>query len=139
MKQRSGNGKSGIMGTMVVAVMISLGVMMLVCMIGAILISGEHIGENSIGYVSAAALISGTVIGGFIVAKNAETKKMLWCMVHGAACLIGLLCIGMLVFDGAMRGIPATAAMTLGGSCAAGIFSSTRKKRGSYGKKPYKI
>lgn len=106
----------------------SVGVTLLLAALSAWMISREKIAMESMGYVSAGALILAGGGGAWLAAKLTGRKRMQVCILTAAAYLVVLVAIGVLCFDANGTGFGMTALAVLGSGCAAGLAGSGKRK-----------
>ena len=124
---------------MSVGVLVSMGIMAGISAIGAAMISGGTLGEESAGYVSGLALLLGVIFGALVSVRGTGGQRLLLYAVHGGCCFAVLLCLGMLLYDGAAQGLGSTALLCVGGSFSAGLVTLRRQGRRVSGRHRYKI
>lgn len=139
MKRKQGASWVGVAKKIAIGVAVSLGIMLVVCAIGAAMIAGGSMEETSMGYVSTVALLLAAVFGAWVTSAGQDSNRLMLCAIHGAAWFLTLLCMGILLFDTAAQGVGSTAMLSIGGSCAAGLVTMKKKGNRVPGKRRYKI
>ena len=126
---------SGIPAGIFAGLITAMFITMLLAAVTAVLIAGEKIGEDKALFGSAASLLLGAAFGGICAANVAGERKMIVCLIHGAAYYVTLLCMTAMFFEGRYENIWITGLLILGASVS-GLLGMRGRKR-PY--KPHKI
>ena len=106
----------------------SLCVTVLICAIGAHMISTEILPQNQIGYCAITALLSATIMGAAVASGKIKRRKVMVCLLSGLIYICTLLALTALLFGGQYQGIGVTL-ITVGiGSIAATLLVNREKK-----------
>lgn len=139
MKRKQGASWGNFAKRIAVGVAVSLGIMLLVCAITAVMVSSGSLAEGNMIYGAAAALLLGSMVGAWCAVSGAERQRLWICLAHGGTCMAVLWILGALLFDSGMEGLGATAILCLGGSCTVGLVKMRGGSHGSSRKRRYKI
>ena len=116
--------------TLLLGGMLSLGIVLLVLLIGAAAVSGGVLKESMAPRITVIACVLGCLLGGFFVCCRCATGRFLAGAGTGAISFALILCVGFMMGDGPEMGMQALielAACVCGGALA-GFFSKKRKK-----------
>lgn len=123
---------AGIFAGLITALLITI----LLTAVTAVLIAGEKVGEDKALLGSAASLLLSAALGGICAANVAGERKMIVCLIHGAAYYVTLLCVTAMFFEGRYENILTTGLLILGASVSVGLLGMRGRKRTF---KPHKI
>lgn len=112
-----------------IGVLISWIVAIGICMIGAAMITAGTIGESAGGYCSMLAILIGSMLGGLFTIKREEGKALLQSLLQGGLFYISLLCVGVLLFEGALHGAGVTGMLAICGNIAALLLKGKEKRQ----------
>ena len=101
---------------------------LIICVIGASMISTDRAGEGSVGIISVIALIQSSVTGAFVSFKKIRQHRILACLRAGTVYFLTLLACNALFFDGQYQAITTTALVILGGSGCMMLLSLRNKR-----------
>ena len=121
---------SGIPAGVVMGVMVCLLVTIAVVTVVAALVAGEKMEQGQIAFGSAAVLLLAGFCGALTAAGVAGQRRIMVCMLCGAAYFVALLCLTALFFDGMYGNVWLTACLIAGSSLAAALVGLQKKKKG---------
>lgn len=139
MKKTKSIAWSALLKHTLLGVTIGLLTSMIVCAIGAALVSGGSLEEASMGYIATAALLLGSVVGGWIASGGREIHSLIACGAYGLCWFLVLLCVGTLLFEDGLQGAGVTALLCIGSSLGVGFVKMRGTMRRGRGKRRYKI
>ena len=108
---------------------VSMVVTILVCSLGAWLISSEILAQEYIGYCAIGALLMASILGGMTAMKRTKRKRLPVSLMNGGIYYFMLIALTILFFDGSFRGMGVTLAVVLIGSLIAVLPADGHKKR----------
>ena len=120
---------SSMAGGLAIGAVVSVFVTVLICAIGAHMISREILPQNQIGYCAIGALMAATIAGGAVASGKIKRKKMMVCLLSGLVYFCILLALTALLFGGQYQGIGATLITVAIGSVASGLLVNTERRK----------
>ena len=102
---------------------------LLLAAITAGLIAGGKIGEDKAIYGSVVSLLLGAAAGAICAANVAGEKKVIVCLINGAAYFLSCLCMTAIFFNGTYENIWITGLMIIGTSISIGLLVLRKPKR----------
>ena len=126
---RKSTGRASSMAAgLTIGAIASLCVTVIICAIGAHMISKEILPQNQIGYCAIAAMLAATITGAAVASGKIKRQKIMVCMLSGLIYFCTLLALTALLFGGKYQGTGVTL-ITVGlGSIAAALLVNREKK-----------
>jgi len=124
--------KSFIPYSVALGTMVGWMVTILSAVIGASLIHGEMIQQESSGFVAMIALFLGSVTSTLTVAVKMPEKRLLMCLLGGSTYYLSLICCALLLFDGLKGGFAPSAAIVISGLFLAYVTGTKRGRKSKY-------
>ena len=124
-------------GSIAFGATVSLVITLIAAAIVAALIESGKISSRGMGFAVMIILMVSSLAGSLIASKRSATKKMIISVLSAACYFVALLCITALFFDGAYKGIPATALVVGAGGIAAGLIPIKQGSRGKIRKRKW--
>ena len=113
--------------TSVIGILVSMLVLLIMTTIAAILIFGERIRENMMYYLCAPILIVASFSGAAVTGKLSGERCIIASVINAAACILLLMSINMIAYDGAYENVGGTVLLILGSSLGAGLLGLRNK------------
>lgn len=113
---------------------ISVLTMLMICLVGAWLISAEILAQQQIGYCMITALVTGAMLGAGTAWRKIKRQKLLVCLMSGGVYFGILALITIVFFGGDFRGAGVTLVSILLGTLAS-FFLMNEHKNLKIGKK----
>lgn len=139
MKQKRKKFLPEAVGNMLWGLLISWITTMIICLVGAAMITTGSIGEEHGIYCTLAALMLGSFVGAIPARFKSESRYGIWCLAQGAVFYGSLLLMGTILFDGRVTGAGVTALVTLGASAITALLGRRGKKGLRNVRRRYKI
>lgn len=117
---------------------VSMVVTVIICTLGAWLVTSEILPQEQIGYCSITALLLSAMLGSMAAMNRTKRKRLSVCLMNGGIYYGLLLVITIVFFDGSFQGMGVTLAVVLAGSLAAILTANTGRKQ-KYNRRPGKI
>ena len=108
---------------------VGLGIMIAGCFAASWLLHKETVNMYSEGYLVMGIIFLSGMGGGIISVKKAKEKKMLASAVTGLAIFLIYLGLGILLFDGQIKGAGETLLMLIGASISAALVGTNRNHK----------
>lgn len=108
---------------------VSIFVTVMICIIGAWLISSEILPQKHIGYCAILALLAGAMMGAMTAWKKVQRQRLMVCLLSGGVYYALLAAITIAFFDGSFQGMGVTFATVLLGCVAAALLTNRTHKR----------
>lgn len=115
------------------AAVVSIATTLLMSGLLAWLVLTERVGEIAVGYGTMVILLVSSFLGAMIAAGVIKHRKMMVCLLSGAAYLLCLLACTALFLGGQYQGVGVSVLLILAGCVAAAL--TDLRKRGSSNKK----
>ena len=128
MNKQSTNTPIDLLVASALGAVVALIVTMIICSLGASLMTTERVGEDSAGIVSITALIVSSAVGAEIAFTKTGHHRLAVCLGAGVMYLMILLACTALIFDGKYHAVGTTALAVLGGSGCAALFGLRGKR-----------
>ena len=126
--QRKVSGRAtSIPAGLAIGAAISILVTVVVCLLGAWLISTERLPQQQIGYCVLAALVAGTILGAITAWKKIRRKKLSVCLMSGGVYFVLLAMVTIVFFGGDFQGVGVTLFAILLGTLAAVFLTNEWK------------
>ena len=120
---------SSMAGGLAIGAIASILVTVLICAIGAHMISREILAQSQTGYCAIAALLTATITGGAVASGKIKRKKMMVCLLSGLVYFSILIIVTALLFGGRYQGIGVTLITVAIGSIASALLVNHDKKK----------
>lgn len=117
---------------------VSVIVTLIICSLGAWLITSEIMPQERIGYCSIAALLLSAILGGMTAMNRVKRKRLAVSLMNGGIYYALLIAVTILFFDGSFQGMGVTLAVILLGSVIA-VLTAKRGHNLNSGQKRRKI
>lgn len=108
---------------------VSIAVTMVICIIGAWMISSEILPQSQIGYCSLLALLAGAMLGAMMAWKKIQRQRLMVCLLSGGVYYALLAAITIAFFDGSFQGMGVSLVTVLLGCVAAALLTNRTHKR----------
>ena len=128
MSKQKANTPIELLSASVLGSAVALVITMIICAIGASMITAARVGEDSAGIVSVTALIVSSAVGAGIAFTKTGHHRLAVCLGAGVMYLMILLACTALIFDGKYHAVGTTALAVLGGSGCAALFGLRGKR-----------
>ena len=135
MSKQNGNSVLSSLKSMALGACVSMVMALVLCGTGAILLSTERVGEDSIGAITVVTLMVSSIIGALTAIRQAGQQKLLVSIGTGCVFYLMLLACTAMFFDGAYYGLGATALVILAGCCCGALLSLRENKPKTRGSK----
>ena len=115
-----------------VGVCVSLGMTLAGAVLLGVLMDGETLQMNSVGYGSMVILLVSSMTGPLVAKSLIKHRALLVCMASGAGYYLTLLAMTALFFGGQYHGMGVTALVVLAGTGCTMLLGLKSKKTGNY-------
>ena len=95
----------------------------------AILVAGERVPEDFADPAAVVALVASSFACAMVAGGKADQKRMVVCAISGCIYYLSLICVNLLFFDGAFRGLLGAALTVMGCCVIAGLLQTRQKKQ----------
>ncbi len=119
---------------LLMALIIGISVSLMVAMVAAAMIAGEKVQEDASGWIAMLSVFFGSLTTALVTMGKVKQMRFAMCLSAGGVYMLGLCCMGAVMFDGVKSGLWATGALALGGALTAFLLGMERK-----GKPKFKI
>ena len=117
---------------MILGIGVGLAVILLVCILGGVGISGGKIPETMTTGIGWAAAALGSAVASLIIGLRTKEKKLLWTLCGGAVLFLMLLLTHSLAFHGQTYVLTGSVAAVFLPACVVGIFLVQRRTKRKY-------
>jgi putative membrane protein (TIGR04086 family) len=94
----------------------------------ALLLNGQYIEQNQIGYGSMVTLLVASAIGAWFACVRIKHRYLMVCLISGVGYYAALLAISAMFFGGQYQGMGVTLLVILAGSVSVGLIRARPKK-----------
>ncbi len=94
----------------------------------ALLLNGQQIEQNQIGYGSMVTLLVSSAVGALIACEMIKHRYLMVCLISGGGYYAALLAITAMFFGGQYQGMGVTLLVVLAGSISVGLMKARPKK-----------
>lgn len=122
-------GKTSILTSCAIGVLVAFGIMCLFALISAICISNEYSSVNAIPYFAFFAQFVGVLLGCVLTGKLATDQKTLACLITVCGLLFLQLCSALLFFDGISGSVVGGLIVSALGTLVAILIGNRDKKK----------
>ena len=129
-QQKHGGRTASLPTGLAVGAAVSIGVTIMICVVGAILISAELVPQDQIGYCTLTALVAATIFGGLAACGKVQRQKLMVCLLSAAVYYLLLVGVTITFFGGNFQGLGVTGAVVFLGSVATILLATGKKKQG---------
>ena len=139
MKFDKGISWKGIGKGVLAGVLTAFAVSLVVCSIGAFLVSSGKLTEGAMHFVATLALLLGSCVGALVATAGKSEGLWLACGAYGAAWFLLLMCMGAILYTEPLSGVGVTALVCFGASAGIGLCKIRRSAGRGRIKRGYKI
>lgn len=123
-------GAPGIMRSLLIGCMVSMGITIIGSMILAVFLGKEKITEETLGYWIMGMLLLAAYAGGYSTCKIRKSNRLASSILTGTMYFALLMILGMLIFKGNCSGAVQTVLLILCGNTLAAMWTSRKNSTG---------